>query len=157
MGQSTNGQLAWGVVFDEGIEFPWDSEEFDGDAEDWWATETGWVSPVGAPYADTPSGYAPGFSRDDPRIDEYYDSKRSWLKDHPLPFKEVNYCSGDYPMYMLVVPGSLVVAYRGEPEAVDVTALQVSADEQQALLSFCDKYDLVFSGEPGWYLSSYWG
>ena len=39
MGQSTNGELWYGVVFEDGYEFPWDAEEFSGDLDDWWRTE----------------------------------------------------------------------------------------------------------------------
>lgn len=60
-------------------------------------------------------------------------------------------------MYMLAVPESFQQAWRGDPTAVDPAALVVTADQQQAVLEFCEDYGITFTGEPGWYLTSYWG
>ena len=36
MGVSTDGQICFGIAFEECTEFPWDSEEYDGDIDAWW-------------------------------------------------------------------------------------------------------------------------
>jgi hypothetical protein len=36
MGISTDGSVCYGILFDEGFEFPWDDEENEGYIEDWW-------------------------------------------------------------------------------------------------------------------------
>jgi hypothetical protein len=38
MGVSTDGQIGYGVVFEEGYKFPWDKYP-SGDIEDWWTEE----------------------------------------------------------------------------------------------------------------------
>lgn len=82
MGQSTNAQLAWGVVLEDGAELPW--EGGDGDFDDWWRTEMGWDD-SGSPFGDTPTGYKDGYGKDDPRIGQYFDARQEWDKAHPAP------------------------------------------------------------------------
>jgi len=66
MGQSTDGQICYGVKFEEDFEFPWDDDPYL-DEDDWWLE--------GASEAE---------------IDEH---RRDWLKAHPLPFELVNLVS----------------------------------------------------------------
>lgn len=154
MGQSTNGQLCYGIVFEEDQEFPWNAEPFDGDEEDWWMVETGWEYDGEEPFTQQ-GDYKPGFSRDDPRVQAYFAHRREWKRVHPLPVQLVDYCSGDYPMWIIAVPSSIKTAYRGDPQEIDVAALTVDDNEVFALLDFCRKYEL--DGEAKWWLSSYWG
>ena len=39
MGVSTDGQICFGIMFDEGFEFPWNGGEDDQDLESWWMEE----------------------------------------------------------------------------------------------------------------------
>lgn len=158
MGISTDGQLCYGVKFEEDYEFPWEDEDID----DWWLIESGWKWDGEEPF--TPEGeYAPGFGNNDPRIEEYFRSRHLWLRDHPCPIVEVNYQSGDYPAYILAAPSTVITARRGYPERIDPLVLRQGEDiegefniEVEALEKFLRKYDL-FIDEPAWWLSSYYG
>ncbi len=102
MGVSTDGQLSFGVVFDECFEFPWDSEEFDGDYDEWWQSVNGYENPNPCPYGDD-GGYKPGMNRESPEVKAYHAHSIAWRKENPFPVEIVNYCSGDCPMYLLAV------------------------------------------------------
>lgn len=138
MSTSTNGQLAYGLIFEDGYGFPWNDESFHGDFEDWWRTEQGF---------DESKGYP---------AEGWLEYQKEFDVEHPRPAEEINYCSGDYPMYMLAVPSSVRTAYRGSPERIEALP-EVSAAGVSALLAFCEQYKLKPEGEIGWYLSSYWG
>lgn len=155
MGVSTDGIIGFGIPFEEGTEFPWDAEEFDGDIETWWRSVNGYVAPY-EPW--TPEGeYAEGWSSGDPRLTEYFDHRREWMTQHPVPVKDVNYCSGDYPMYALCVPISVIECSRGTPATFDPKTLHITEAATKELLEFCRKYEIEIDTEPAWLLMSYWG
>lgn len=156
MSTSTDGQICYGVVFEEDYEFPWDDEVYNGDFDEWWLVESGWRWNKENPY--TPDGeYASGFSKDDPRIDEYYDSRNAWKDAHPAPVELVNYQSGECPAYILAIPSSVLIAHRGYAEVFRPSELVAKDDEAEKLMEFCSKYGLEFEEGPCWLLSSYWG
>lgn len=169
MSTSTNGQICFGIPFEEGYSFPWDGRseydehesdpdevDFDGDAELWWFCQKSpdlyeqWQN--NSPYIN--GEYKPGYSSDDPRISPWFDIKRDWLKTNPLPFEMVNYCSGDCPMYIFAVPSSVQSANRGYPE--EINPLIVLLADVEKLKEFVKEWFGV-TDEPKWYLSSYWG
>lgn len=152
MGQSTDGQIGYGIVFEEGFEFPWGDEDMD----DWWLKECGYKPSVEI-YGDTESGYANNVRPDQKTIDAYYDEKKAFKDSHPLPVKLENYCHCDCPMYMLVVPSSAKQCSRGYPKEFDPQKLTVTEEEKKALLDFCQKYNLTGESGPAWFLTSYWG
>lgn len=156
MGVSTNGQLCYGIKFEEDFEFPWGAEEFDGDITEWWRSVNGYVNPNFNPYTEA-GEYKPGVTREDPRVDEYFKHSRDWDAAHPVPVGLVNYCSGDYAMYILAVPGVGLSNRRGYPEEFDPSALKVSDEQRAALLEFCKTHKIEHDEEPKWWLSSYWG
>ncbi len=153
MGQSTDGEISFGYIFEEGFEFPWD-EKWD-DIEDWWRDVNGFI-PTFYPYDDR-GEYKAGVTSE--HIDAYFDEKHEWDKNnYPVPVQLVNYCSGECPMYILAVPGSVVTANRGYPKVINLVIL-ISANEQKsALLDFCLKYeiDIKDQEEPLWRVSSCW-
>ena len=61
MVQSTDGQLSYGVVFDEDFEFPWDAEKWEGDIEEWWRDVKGFSNPMYYPF-DQEGDYEPGYN-----------------------------------------------------------------------------------------------
>jgi hypothetical protein len=138
MGQSTDGCIAYGVVFEDGYEFPWDAEPFNGDLEEWWRVEQGF---------DASKGYP---------AEGWLDYQKQFDAAHPLPAQVENYCSGNYPMWLLAVPSSRRSASRGEPEKLDALP-DVTEAEKTALREFCAKYQLTPEKAEGWYLYSYWG
>lgn len=178
MGVSTDGQLCFGVMFDEGFEFPWGWDgdgEFDGDIEEWWRSVNGYVCPMESPW-DEDGNRNPGYSDNDPRIDEYFRVRREWLEANPIPVDLVNYCSGDCAMYILTLDNERLnmTARRGYPVVVNVFDLQRAVEETQAervLLQFMQMYGIGEAGltdsstrfsedgeilAPKWWLSSLW-
>ena len=141
MGVTTDGQISYGIMLTEEVELPWDTDEFEYEIEDWWLKQTGFK----LKYEDDP--------------DTYFTEVKAWLDIHPIPVEPVNYCSGDYPMYILAVPNSVKTYSRGYPLMFDPTALErISPEEHRSIIEFCKKYEIETDGEhPGWYLSSYWG
>jgi len=151
---STDGQICFGIVLDEGIELPWEDEDGEGYIELWWLDVQGYKPPFEM-YNDRGS-YIGGVKPSEKKHREYYDHQHAFEKTHPLPVKSVNYCSGDYPMYILAVPGSCKRANRGCPESFNPTELTVTQEEVEKLLQFCDDYGIEHD-EPKWWLSSYRG
>ena len=154
MGQSTDGQICYGVMFEEDYEFPWDDEKYDGDIEDWWRDLCGY-KPTNEIYSN--GGYVGGVKPPESVFQAYYEERRVFDKAHPIPFELVNYCSGDYPMYILAITRTCLSNSRGTPEAFNPESLTITEDEKSNLLDFCAKHGLSFEGEPSWWLSSYWG
>ena len=155
MGTSTNGIIGFGVPCDDGCEFPWGAEEFDGDIEEWWRQENGFVD-VHQPWTEQ-GNYAAGWLEDDPRFEAYYKHRREWLASNPIPVELENYCSGEYPMYAITVPGAGTSCYRGDPTSFDPSELTVTPEQVEALKAFLAKYEIEHDGEPRWLLMSYWG
>lgn len=156
MTTSTNGQICYGVLFDEDHEFPWDSDEWEDDIEEWWLYEVCGYRPPFELY-DTQGNWLNGIRPLDWQLREYYDSRHAFQDSHPMPVALVNYCSGDYPMYIVAIPNSVIIANRGYPEVVGVWNFTTVTEEEAALLmEFCREY-LGVTEEPSWWLSSYWG
>jgi hypothetical protein len=142
--------LYYGVVFDEGFEFPWDTWG----EEDWWIEEiVGWKPPV--ELYDKDGNYINGFEPSKEDHEKYYASLRKAREENPFPVKLINYCSGDCPMWMIAV-GQGYRASRGYPEKINPELLVVSTEEVEILQGFIEKYIGAYSA-PGWYLTSYWG
>lgn len=155
MGTSTDGQICYGIYFEEGYEFPWGEEsEWEGDMEEWWLIESGWTWEKEKPF-DEEGNYSPGFSDKHPLTEEYFDSRHEWKKSHPCPIVEVNYQSGECPAYILAISESVITASRGYPEVL--SPLEESVEWGTILVEFCDTYGIEHDTGPQWYLSSYWG
>lgn len=152
MGTSTDGQICFGITFEDDFFFPWDAEEYDSDVEEWWKAVNGFVPIQGVWTEDGEK--CEGVTSE--VFDAYYDHRREWEKQNPIPLVEVNYCSGEYPMYILATPSSVITANSGYVEIISPQDLIVDEKEKQALLDFCTKYGIEHD-EPQWSLSSYWG
>ena len=156
MGVSTDGQLHFGIVFEEGAEFPWDGDAFEGDIEEWWLVARGFDVPN--PY-DNEEIYALHGDRDwDVKYaTPYFDAQRKFLAVNPLPVEVVNYCSAEYPMYMLAVKGW--TNSRGYSTEIAPSDLFVSDAQINALTNFCRDYGITIEdgNYPRWWLTSYWG
>ena len=141
MGISTDGIICFGILFEEGHTFPWQEslddlgeEVYDdyADPEEWYAKQKGW----------------------DKNVHQW---SWQWVKENPLPFKLVNYCSGDCPMWILAVPETVNECSRGYPEALNPRAFTVEDYRINELLNFCAAYNITVPDIPKWYLCSYWG
>lgn len=156
MGVSTDGIIGYGVILEEGTPSPFGDEWYEDALEDWWRMENGYKD-IHEPYNDE-GGYAEGWSKGDERFTEYFDHRREWLKSNPLPVQPVNYCSGDYPMWMLAVPGTVVECSRGCPTRINPTGSNgVIKESLDPYLEFIDKYLDEYKSGTGWYLMSYYG
>lgn len=158
MGQSTDGQICFGIMIDEGAEpFPWDEDDEDGygDIDEWWMKINGYTPPFEI-WEENSAEYLPGVTEE--MRDEYYTHRREWKKANPLPVELVHHCSGDYPMYIIALPETYKNASRGYPEPLELTDFEVSAERAMELVHFCEKYGIDIGEEyPRWWLSSYWG
>jgi hypothetical protein len=152
MGVSTNGQLCFGISFEEETEFPWGEQEI----EEWWIDTVCGFKPSVTIY-DSEGQYLNGERPSDAVMKAYFAELQAFKDAHPLPVEVVIHCSYDSPMYILAVTGTEHSARRGYPEAIDPSALVVTADQIEALKKFCVEYDIEIPGEPCWYLSSLWG
>lgn len=153
MSTLTNGQICYGVLFEEDFDFPWGEE----DPEDWWRdTIQGYKRPFEIYTED--GDYIGGVRPDQSRLDEYFNHRRDFEKTHPFPVELVNCCSADYPRYIIAARSTVKVARRGYPEQFSADEISVTIEDANALVDFIRKY-IQPNGEikAGWYLSSYWG
>jgi len=162
MGQSTNGQICFGMEFEEGFEFPWDLES-DGDIEAWWRDEIHGFKPKNNPFAETETGYRSDLDTEVKRnkaVKAYFQERRDFEETMPdLPVEMVNMCSGDYPVYILSSSVLQMSASRGYPQEIDLDAIN-SCDfvkMHNDIIDFCNAHDIEVPEDPKLYLSSYWG
>jgi hypothetical protein len=158
LGVSTDGQICFGIKLEEGVELPWDQDEWENDIETWWR--------------DGVCGYKPPFEMFDAagewiggkewpmeKRKEYYSHRDQFELSMPkLPIELVNYCSANCGMYIIAVPGTVNSCSRGYPQAFGPGDLEATEDQRLLLLEFCRKYEIEIGDEqPKWWLSSYWG
>lgn len=157
---STDAILCFGIAFDneDTPPFPWQAgeaeNEFDGDLDDWWR-EAVLGFKHSKPIYSTEGGYLQGTKPSKEEIQAYYDEIRRFDADHPKPpVKVVRHCHHENVMYILAVPSTFIEAERGYPQ--EITGLNVTQDEIDALVSFCASYGIE-AETPRWWLASYWG
>lgn len=148
MGMSTDATICYGVLFDSNYEFPWDEQGLE--IDDWWIDTSGYefVGVGGTEYE---------------RSSREYSERAAWLASHSLPVALVNVCSGEYPIYVVAVPSTVLTAHRGEPvefNPLDLAARlsrAIEAQEIAAFYSFLLEHldDDPLSPPAIWYLSSY--
>lgn len=155
MGISTDGIIAFGWIFEDGFEFPWDFEPWDSDEESWWM-DVNEYQPLYSPFTDD-GNYAEGFSRGDSRISKEYDNQFKWKMDNPLPVEVLNYCSYEYPLYALVLPETIIRCSRGYPEKLPMTLKTPTPLQIEELNSFVQKYNIEVDSEPSYHLMSFFG
>jgi hypothetical protein len=151
MSTSTDGQLSYGVLFDQGFRFPWDTKDGHGSLNDWWLEVKGF-KPTYYPYTEE------GDHKEDATellISEYYNQKAAWKKATPLPVFLINYCSCDYPMYILA--SKHIECSRGYPEEINIDFLQDTQEAHAKLIQFLEEFGIEHEDKPRWLLSSYWG
>ena len=156
MGVSTDGQLSFGIMFDEGFQFPWtdpDDEEGDGGLAAWWRRVNNMPEPAFYPYTED-GKYKQGVLVNDPRIDEYFLHRSDWLKANPIPIDLVEHCSISHQMYIISVPGLRFTASRGFPLEIAPEQLQVTCAQRQLPIIFCEKWGIDMPDQPKWWLSS---
>jgi len=155
MSTTTDGQISYGHLFEDGYEFPWDDETDYDEPEDWWRDVKGFKSSLN-PWTKE-GDYADGWTREDPRLSAYYDERHKWINENPLPFEQVNVQSCDYPVYQLAVIGTTQTASRGYPTVFSPELLSVNPKDEEIFLKFMSDYLPSEQPELNWLLSSYWG
>lgn len=151
MGVSTDGQLCYGVAFDEDFVFPWGEDGI----EDWWAYQVHGFK-HSFDLFDSDGAFLDCRLPSQERLDAYFAERRAFDEAHPLPVELVNYCSDGHPMYIVAAVGTLIVARRGSPEVIDPAQLSVTTEQHDALVRFFADHDIEMPREPSWLLSSLW-
>jgi hypothetical protein len=149
MGQSTDAKIAFGVDFGEDAEFPWERYE----EVQWWRDLNEFVNPV--PEPDWSSDRTKPQADRQEKITAYFDAQRAWDLANPCPVEVVSHCSGDYPMWILAVPGTHTSANRGYPAKLDPNDFARNPNTT-AFHEFCEKHGIELSEEPAWLLFSNW-
>ncbi len=155
MGQDPRSSIAFGIAFEEGFEFPWDTEDGSGDHEEWWLKVCGYV-PTKYPY-DEKGNYLPGIDRDHPDIEAYYDEKHAFEQAHPFPLDVISISCADYPNYILAVLGTEIYTSWDAPLDFDPASLVVTPEQIEVLVNFCREHNIECEDEPKWLLSAYFG
>jgi len=152
MSISSDGHISYGYLMEDDTELPWGD-----DLDNWWRKLNGYVPPFEI-YSDShPSGYVGGKKPPQNKIDEYFDHRNAWDKDHPLPVEEVNSQSYDYPLWILAVPGTYKSVSRGYPESFEPSELKVDAAKLSALDAFIAAHNIKPVKGPAWFLGSLYG
>ena len=146
MGQSTDAKIAFGVDFGEEAEFPWGDYE----VVEWWREYNLFVNPETTPnWSDEQS------PEREAQVTAYFDSQRAWDAANPLPVDVISHCSGDYPLWILAVPGTHISANRGYPVELDPNNFARNPNTTD-FRAFCEKHNIELSKEPAWLLFSMW-
>ena len=156
MGISSDGQICYGVLLDEEQDYPWNDEKYDNDFECWWLEGVCGYEPPFMLFNAAGMWISAEDEHNDEKVSRYFAHRRAFEKAHPCPVDLENYCSYDYPMYILAV-GYGLCAKRGYPTRFDPADLQMLEETHYALLAFCAEHSLKYSGEPCWWLSSLYG
>lgn len=157
MSVSTDGIICYGIFIGESHDLPWFNDKCDGDPEYWWIYEIcGYKNPIEL-YNEN-GGYINGVAPSQNDSDLYYNSRREFIKEHPIPVEVVFTCCDGCAEFIIAVPGTVMSASRGYPETFNPENLKVTENQRDELINFCKKY-LHISEEllPKWYLTSYWG
>lgn len=132
MGQSTDAILVFGIPFEEEEvlpEFMRDFDDFDAFVDDAMG-----IPPWGEP------------GRPD------YPTIVALRATYPVTL--VSHCSGDYPMYILAVPGTEITANRGTPHVFVDGFPVVDLGKYTKLLSWAEAHNIEGTGR--WILCSNW-
>jgi len=161
MGISSDGQLCYGIAFEEDYNFPWLDEEWDSDYEEWWFSGICGYKPPFELY-DERGKFIKGERPPQEKMDEYYEDIGKFRKLNPMPVEIIGFCSYDYTMYIIAAPETYTNVRRGYVE--EVGTYKVEPEKKNAVISFCEKYcktedeyDNFPEMKPCWLLSSMYG
>jgi hypothetical protein len=163
MGISSDGQICFGIAFEEEYEFPWQNEKWDGYEEEWWLYGVCGYKPPFEIY-DESGEYIDGKEPTKEKKDAYYSHYRDFEEKHPMPVEIVRHCSYDYSMYIVAVKGTYIENSRGYPVKFDPQNLSITDEQKKVVVDFCEKYCQPVDEytdapefEPYWYLTSMYG
>src|SRR5690348_13757855 len=104
MGVSTDGQICFGILLgdeEDDLELPWDDKRYE-DLDDWWIDGVHGYKPPFELF-DADGNYINGERPSEETIKAYYAPRWEFEKQHPIPVKLVNGCSGNYPVWILAL------------------------------------------------------
>lgn len=160
MTTSTDGQICYGMLFEEDFQFPWDEKHpewidfYQGDIEDWWIRLNGY-KPLFQMFDENENWF--NFTRPSKEeIGRYNQHKRKYKIDNPLPVELVDYCGNEYSMYIVAIKSSVIIARRGYPVSFIPSNLVINKQDEEFLIRFIKEY-LKIEPNLKWYLSSFWG
>lgn len=154
MGTDATAALCFGIDLGETPDMPWDDDKFDYDPETWWEDINDYKEHF--KLYDENGNRLPGTT--DAKIREYFDHRRKWHEQNPLPFNIVHHGADACASVILTVPGTTVNANWDGPTQVDVEKIRSTSEALQTFMNAVRKYNLVPGGsEPQWLMSCYYG
>jgi hypothetical protein len=141
MGNDASATICLGIAIENGFEFPWQ-----GDIDEWWIKEVCKYVPPFEIYTKD-GNFINGKRPDEKVIEEYYDHKNKFEKEHPLPVTIVRNGAGDYD-------SGIILAVNNTVQSNDWDT-PVDIKELNKFWKFCKQY-LDMDVEPKW-LSAYYG
>ena len=158
MGVSTDAIIAYGIAIPEDATLPWSDYE---DEEDWWCDTQGFRPTIESPFTEEGEWKEGDLGELEKQSEARYKERQDWLAAHPMPVEVVHHCSGEYPMFVLAMPGSVQTAWRGSPVHLDTMPPKPTEETDrffEVVLDFCKGFGIDTGNEiPGWLLFSYWG
>ena len=154
MSISTAAILCYGVIpieDEDELVLPWDTEENGGDIDHWWTYEIQGFKHSFEIYDN--HAFIGNVRPSEDVIDAYYKELSDFRKTEPKIPVDPTY-QGDYSYPILAIPSTVVKAYGGEAIRISPDNMDCLLEEKQALLKFCEEFEIKH-GEPGWLLASY--
>jgi len=138
MGVSSDGQICYGIAFEEDYEFPWLDEKWSDDKEeDWWITDIcGYKPPF--EICNEHGEYFDGIRPTQEKINQYFKHYQAFKEENPMHVEIVKHCSDNYTMYIIAVPGTFQWNSRGDVEEIKMRVIK--PDEEKNVIDFCEKY-----------------
>jgi len=135
MGISSDGQLTYGIYFEDDFEFPWDDYD---SIEEWWCDENG-------------------------LSEKSYKEREAFLDKNLPPIEMSMHCAYEYPMYIMTTP--FVEEYgNSRGDATEINAKDMLDVEgikgekaRNTIRDFCKKYKIENDFYFSWWLTSLYG
>ena len=165
MGISSDGQICYGIAFDEDYQFPWLEERNTDngiwkDHEDWWLFGVCGYKPPFELYEEN-GAYLNNIEPSKEQKQEYHQHHCDFRSKHPMPVEILMHCSYSYPMYIIAAIGTLKSNCRGF--VTEIKPLEITIVQHNAVVNFCEEYCQPTDGsvfpkmKPAWLLSSIMG
>lgn len=161
MGISIDAALIFGIPIgdNEDEELPWSDEEYEGDPDSWWDDIIGCDDLPGSPFG--PDGNYLDLNDPDNRSksDKWFEARKIHREANPCPV-EFEWCGSlGHEQWVLRSPlVEKIVCYGPEPEKVNPSKMEGAAgeawefDHLRPMVKFMEDYDIVPTGQTGWYL-----
>lgn len=150
MGMNARAEIACGYPCAEDAGLPWGD-----DIEQWWREINGYKAPF--ELYDETGNWLNGKKPEKKVIDEYYNHRREWEKQNPLPVELCFTGSHDYSLAFLAVPGERQSVDWGE--FLDLSETLVTPDSKKigALEKFVSEHDIKVDRPLGWHMFAFYG